>query len=257
MFKTLLPKTTTMLISTASPAMCFAAGTQAAFIFLLWLLQFSTPSLLLGLLNKIWDRPVGKRSKKEFSEDLEKQLQGCTMLVELRVPIWPLFFILYHVCICLFSFQGPCLALPSAMSTQGWILNISAGIGYCRVTWGGRKEMTSLVGLVLTMKGFEGWQQLGTHLEAQRQPAHAAEQQRDVLWTKVQPCRQVATGSPSKWLLRAALSGAGCCNPKWQSQEELYHVPHPILPGPTNADESLLFARAASWASSKSPKLWA
>lgn len=103
-----------MLISPASPATCFAAGTQAEFIFLLWLSQFSTPSLLLGFINKIWDGPRWETcSKKKLSEDLEKQLQGCTMLVELRVPVWPLFSILYHVCICLFSFQGPCLALAS------------------------------------------------------------------------------------------------------------------------------------------------
>lgn len=122
MFKTLLTKTTTMLISTASPATCFAAGTQAEFIFLLWLLQFSTLILLLGLLNKIWDGPWWETcSKKKFSEDLEKQLQGCTMLVELRVPVWPLFSILYHVCICLFSFQGPCLALAPSLSIQDWI----------------------------------------------------------------------------------------------------------------------------------------
>ena len=137
-----------MLVPTASPAMCFAAGTCAVFVFSLYcvfrdLYFFPTPGLLLRLINKIWDRAVWKHVP-------EKNLLGCGETVA-RLLHSIVEYLTEDVSLPPLLYSPPCLHLAVLIvrslscphfshvrSGTSW-LNISSGISCCRVAGGGTK----------------------------------------------------------------------------------------------------------------------
>lgn len=148
------------------------------------------------------------------------------------------------------------LVLPSVVCSESSWLSLSALL-LAAAGWQeeGQKELVS-VRTEITMKSFKGQQQLKSHLEDQRQPAHLAEQQWDTLCTK--PSAHPAGGHCLAFQMasKATSRGSCCCTLKWQWEEKLYHDSHPNLPGQANADGSPSFGFAAKRAA-KFPKLWA